>query len=115
MSINARVGKSFDVQRSRKRRDEHVVMFWLKQQATMSTNELTDNQSGGRFLRLRETSDVVEAPFRRVCKHAGYVGDHGPDVIVPGAQMHGVHMQLQHAIAQASVGFSVSPLPPCTT
>jgi hypothetical protein len=84
-------------------------------QATISTNELTDYQSGGWFLRLRETSDVVEAAFRRVCKHAGYIGDHGSDVIVSGAQMHGVHMQFQHAIAQASVGFNVAPLPPCAT
>ena len=97
----------------KKRSHERNYAVWLKQ--PISTNELTDYQSVGWFLRLRKTSDVVEAPFRCVCKHAGYIGDHGSDVIVPGAQMHGVHMQFQHAIAQASVGFNLSSLPPCGT
>jgi len=93
--------------------NKHFVMFWLEQ--PYQQNELTDYQSGGWLLRLRKTSDVVEAPFRRVCKHARYIGDHGCDVVVPGAQMHGVHMQFQHAITATSVGFNVSALPPCVT
>ena len=52
---------------------------------------------------MRETTDVIETPFRRVCKHAGYVADHGTDVIVSSAQMHGLHMQFQHAITRTSV------------
>lgn len=114
MSINERLcRKSLDVQRSRK----NVAMNELSRSAQTNdiNKELTNHQSGGWFLRLRETSHVVEATFRRICKHVGYVGDHGSDVVVSGAQMHGVHMQFQHAIAQTSVGFDVSPLPPCAT
>ena len=77
----------------------------MSRPATITINELTDYQSGGWFLHLGETANVVEAPFRRVCKHAGYIGDHSSDVVVPSAQMHGVHMQFQHAIAQRYVSW----------
>lgn len=96
---------------------KNVAMNKLSRSAQTNdiNKEPTDYQSRGWFLRLRKASDVVEAPFRRICKHAGYVGDHDSDVVVSGAQMHGVHMQLQHTIAQTSVGFDVSPLPLCIT
>ena len=85
---------------------DQTVMFGSRNDIN---KELTDHQSSGRFFRLRKTSDVVEATFRRICKHAGYVGDHSANVVVSGAQVHGVHMQFQHTIAQTSVGFNVSP------
>jgi hypothetical protein len=111
-STNAYVANLSTSNVREKRRRDQTVMVGSHNDIN---KELTDHQSGGWFLRLRKTSDVVEAPFRRICKHAGYVGDHSSDVVVSGAQMHGVHMQFQHTIAQTSVGFNVSPLPPCAT